>query len=103
MLQNRLKYSLFPLTRAFLFFLAMSSLVLVSCSDPETSRQKILKIYNWADYLDEDLLTEFPEWYKEQTGEEIRIVYQVFDMTEVMIGAGWRRVGMPQRDQLIAR
>ena len=84
MLQNRLKYSLFPLTRAFLFFLAMSSLVLVSCSDPETSRQKILKIYNWADYLDEDLLTEFPEWYKEQTGEEIRIVYQVFDMTEVM-------------------
>jgi spermidine/putrescine transport system substrate-binding protein len=55
-----------------------------SCSEHEKSRSKILKIYNWADYIDEDLLTEFPEWYKEQTGEDIKIVYQVFDMTEVM-------------------
>ncbi|HEX3006776.1 MAG TPA: ABC transporter substrate-binding protein, partial [Bacteroidales bacterium] len=31
-----------------------------------------------------DLLTEFPKWYKQQTGEDVRIVYQVFDMTEVM-------------------
>lgn len=47
-------------------------------------RQQVLKIYNWADYIDEDLLTEFPVWYKEQTGEDIKIVYQVFDMVEVM-------------------
>lgn len=45
---------------------------------------KILKIYNWADYIDEELLTEFPQWYKEQTGEDVKIVYQVFDMPEVM-------------------
>lgn len=54
------------------------------CKESEASRSKILKIYNWADYIDEDLLEEFPEWYKQQTGEEVRIVYQVFDMTEVM-------------------
>jgi spermidine/putrescine transport system substrate-binding protein len=55
-----------------------------SCKESDTARSKILKIYNWADYIDEGLLTEFPKWYKEQTGEDVRIVYQVFDMTEVM-------------------
>jgi spermidine/putrescine transport system substrate-binding protein len=58
--------------------------VLYSCRENNKARSKILKIYNWADYIDEDLLTEFPKWYKEQTGEDIHIVYQVFDMTEVM-------------------
>ncbi len=38
----------------------------------DNERQHILKIYNWADYIDEDLLyNEFPKWYKEQTGEDI--------------------------------
>lgn len=55
-----------------------------SCSHKDSSRAKILKIYNWADYIDEDLLKEFPVWYKQQTGEEVKIVYQVFDMNEVM-------------------
>jgi len=55
-----------------------------SCKQSDSSRKKILKIYNWADYIDEDLLTEFPHWYKEQTGEDVEIVYQVFDMAEVM-------------------
>jgi spermidine/putrescine transport system substrate-binding protein len=58
--------------------------VLNSCKESEQSRKKILKIYNWADYIDEDLLKEFPVWYKEQTGEDVKIVYQVFDMAEVM-------------------
>ena len=57
---------------------------ITACKDSDASRKKILKIYNWADYIDEDLLTEFPKWYKQQTGEEVEIVYQVFDMTEVM-------------------
>jgi spermidine/putrescine transport system substrate-binding protein len=55
-----------------------------NCKESDTARSKILKIYNWADYIDEGLLTEFPKWYKEQTGEDVQIVYQVFDMTEVM-------------------
>lgn len=55
-----------------------------SCRKSESSHTQILKIYNWADYIDEGLLTEFPKWYKEQTGEDVKIVYQVFDMPEVM-------------------
>jgi spermidine/putrescine transport system substrate-binding protein len=65
-----------------------------SCKESDQSRKKILKIYNWADYIDEGLLTEFPKWYKEQTGEDVKIVYQVFDMEEVM----YTKVSMGRED-----
>lgn len=60
------------------------ALLFTACKESDESRKKILKIYNWSDYIDEDLLKEFPKWYKEQTGEDVEIVYQVFDMPEVM-------------------
>ena len=56
-----------------------------SCEHSSEKRSRILKIYNWADYIDEDVLAEFPAWYKQQTGEEIRIIYQVFDINEIML------------------
>ena len=56
-----------------------------SCARTDKERSKILKIYNWADYIDEGILDEFPVWYKEQTGEDIRIIYQVFDINEIML------------------
>ncbi len=71
------------------FKIAFCSLVLlglfVSCGRSDEARSKILKIYNWADYIDEDVLVDFQEWYKEQTGEEIRIIYQTFDINEIML------------------
>ncbi|MBO7220330.1 MAG: ABC transporter substrate-binding protein [Alistipes sp.] len=48
-------------------------------------RAHTLKIYNWADYIDESVLDDFKVWYKEQTGEEIEIVYQLFDINEIML------------------
>lgn len=48
-------------------------------------RDHTLKIYNWADYIDEDLLEEFKSWYKEQTGEDVEIIYQLFDVNEIML------------------
>ena len=56
-----------------------------ACGHSEKSRAQVLKIYNWGDYIDEEVLAEFPDWYKEQTGEEIRIIYQVFDINEIML------------------
>ena len=38
---------------------------LTGCYNTEP-RENVLKIYNWADYIDEDVLAEFPRWYKEQ-------------------------------------
>ena len=55
---------------------------LVSCS---TDRSKILKVYNWADYIDESQIAEFEQWYQEQTGEEVHVVYQTFDVNEAML------------------
>ena len=54
----------------------------VSCS---SNREQILKVYNWSDYIDESVLPEFEEWYKAQTGEEIKVVYQTFDVNETML------------------
>ncbi len=48
-------------------------------------RAHTLKIYNWADYIDEELLEEFKSWYREQTGEEVEIIYQLFDVNEIML------------------
>lgn len=42
-------------------------------------------MYNWADYIGEGVLEDFQEYYKEQTGEDIRIVYQTFDINEIML------------------
>lgn len=71
-------------TLFLLLLLQTANLFILSAQAADDERQQVLKIYNWADYIDEDLLTEFPVWYKEQTGEDIKIVYQVFDMVEVM-------------------
>ncbi len=57
-------------------------LALAGCSE---DRSQVLKVYNWADYIDEDLLDEFEEWYEEETGEKVEIIYQTFDINETML------------------
>ena len=64
--------------------LALVTLLAVGCSNDD-ARKSILKVYNWADYIDEELLTEFQDWYYEQTGEEVEVVYQLFDINEIML------------------
>ncbi len=57
----------------------------MSCERSDEERSKILKIYNWGDYIDEEVLVDFREWYKEETGGDIRIIYQTFDINEIML------------------
>jgi len=63
--------------------LLASMMAFSSCDNDE--RDHTLKVYNWADYIDEDLLGEFETWYEEQTGEPVRIIYQLFDINEIML------------------
>lgn len=48
-------------------------------------RDEVLKIYNWGDYIDEDLIGDFEEWYAEETGKNITVQYDTFDTNESMI------------------
>ena len=57
----------------------------VTLSATAADRAHTLKIYNWADYIDESVLDDFKSWYKEQTGEEVEIIYQLFDINEIML------------------
>ena len=65
-----------------ILYLALAALLLMGCSE---DRSQILKVYNWADYIDEELLDEFEVWYEEQTGEKVEIIYQTFDINETML------------------
>ena len=64
--------------------LLLGVLLSVACNHDD-ARKSILKVYNWADYIDEELLTEFEDWYYEQTGERVEVVYQLFDINEIML------------------
>ena len=59
-----------------------AAIFLAGCS---TDREHILKIYNWSDCMEESLIEEFEQWYEQQTGEPVKIVYQTFDINETML------------------
>ena len=63
----------------------IAALLCITTTTYAADRAHTLKVYNWADYIDESLLDEFVIWYKEQTGEEVEIIYQLFDINEVML------------------
>ena len=70
--------------RLLYIFIAAMAVLSVGCSRDD-ARKSILKVYNWADYIDESLLSEFEDWYFEQTGEKVEVVYQLFDINEIML------------------
>ena len=59
------------------------ALILVSCGGSDRAHQ--LKVLNWADYIDEDVKTNFETWYYEQTGEKVELVYETFDINETAL------------------
>lgn len=74
--------------KKFTLVIALCALAFVgmNTSAAAADRAHTLKVYNWADYIDMDnVLNTFPEWYREQTGEEVEIVYQTFDINESML------------------
>ncbi len=63
----------------------MVGLTTLAFSLSAQDREHTLKVYNWADYIDEALIPEFEKWYQEQTGESVKIIYQLFDVNEIML------------------
>ena len=65
-----------------LFLALLAAVLLVGCG---TDRAHLLKVYNWSDYLDLTLIEDFEQWYEEQTGEPVKVIYQTFDVNETML------------------
>lgn len=72
-----------PLIRSILVIIVAVSLMLVGRNHLETSRgvtgDKVVNFYNWGDYIDPELLTQF----EEETGYVV--VYETFDSNEAMV------------------
>lgn len=66
-------------------FLATGILALSAVSVFAEDRSNVLKVYNWSDYIAEGVLDDFKSWYKEQTGENIDVIYKTFDVNEAML------------------
>ncbi|MBQ0044889.1 MAG: ABC transporter substrate-binding protein [Bacteroidales bacterium] len=66
-----------------LFSVAAALLTAVTVSAKD--RDAVLKVYNWSSYIDESVLPEFEQWYFEQTGEKIEVIYSLFDVNEAML------------------
>ena len=66
-------------------FLAIGILALSAVSVFAEDRSNVLKVYNWSDYIAEGVLDDFKSWYKEQTGENIDVIYMTFDVNEAML------------------
>ncbi|HEY8390469.1 MAG TPA: extracellular solute-binding protein [Clostridia bacterium] len=60
--------------------LALSSFMLMGC----TGRSNVLKVYNWQDYIDEDVLAGFEDYYFQTYGEKITLEYYTFETNESM-------------------
>ena len=67
------------------FFITTLCALCATLSVNAADRAHTLKIYNWADYIEESVLDDFKAWYKEQTGEDVDIIYQLFDINEIML------------------
>jgi spermidine/putrescine transport system substrate-binding protein len=67
------------------FLLAVAALLLCMSNIFAADRAHTLKVYNWADYIDMNVLNGFPAWYYEQTGEQVEVLYQTFDINESML------------------
>ena len=63
--------------------LGTAVLLMASCGGSDRAHQ--LKVLNWADYINEDVKANFEQWYFEQTGEKVQLVYETFDINETAL------------------
>lgn len=63
----------------------LSLFVLPAVTLSAADRNEVLKVYNWSTYIAEGVVEDFEQWYKEQTGETVKVTYMTFDVNEAML------------------
>lgn len=71
--------------KKFLRIAVFAAALFAALSVSAKERNQILKVYNWSDYIAEGVVEDFEQWYFEQTGEEIEVIYMTFDVNESML------------------
>jgi spermidine/putrescine transport system substrate-binding protein len=66
-----------------LFLIAAMLLPVLTACKPK-DYDNVLRIYNWEDYMSNDILEGFKEYYKKKTNKTIEIQYEAFDTNETM-------------------
>ena len=61
----------------------------LSATNLALDNRPVLKVANWAEYIDggdedSELIHEFERWYEEQTGKKIRVEYCIADDNEIL-------------------
>ena len=69
--------------KIFVSILAIAAIVFTSCGGADRAHQ--LKVLNWADYIDEGVKEDFEQWYFDQTGEKVKLMYETFDINETAL------------------
>lgn len=58
-----------------------SAFMMAGCS----ARSEILKIYNWGEYMAEEVIPLFEQWYRDNTGKNIEVRYVEYETNEDML------------------
>ena len=62
-----------------ILFLALASVLMLSACASENSEEKqVLKVYNWGEYIDTDVISEFEDLYN------ATVIYDTYDTNELM-------------------
>ena len=75
---------IFSLSLVLLLLSAVLFSGIAGCSFAEEPDETLV-IYNWGDYIDEDIEEEFEEYYESVTGKKLDIVYSTFETNEIML------------------
>ena len=66
--------------KAFVSVFALA--MFAGCFSGCAAREDTLKIYNWGEYIDPGVIAEFKDWYAEETGKKIKVIYREFGANE---------------------
>lgn len=64
--------------------LGLSMILIPGCGG---SRSQVLKVYNWFNYIDPTVIPEFEAWYKQQTGETVKVQYKEYETNHELLSA----------------
>lgn len=62
--------------------ITLIALFCVLGTQAQYDRQQILKVYNWDEYIGKGVIEKFEKWYKDVTGNTIKVEYLTYDYPE---------------------